>query len=129
MEEQWPGDTDIILNWLREYRREWLRPDVIAGLTTAAVFLPKAMAYATIAGLPVEVRLYRACPHVRQLLPSCRQSARNVVFRFIYAPVALAEPDVDAIAGAKTQPLVLVHRHLAGFRALKSGFFLRDRAD
>ena len=46
------------MNWLGEYRREWLRPDVIAGLTTAAVVLPKAMAYATIAGLPVEVGLY-----------------------------------------------------------------------
>lgn len=37
---------------------ETLRPDVIAGLTTAAVVLPKAMAFATIAGLPVEVGLY-----------------------------------------------------------------------
>jgi sulfate permease, SulP family len=46
------------MNWLREYRREWLRPDVIAGVTTAAVVLPKAMAYAAIAGLPVEAGLY-----------------------------------------------------------------------
>jgi high affinity sulfate transporter 1 len=38
-----------------------LRPDVIAGLTTAAVVVPKAMAYATIAGLPVQVGLYTAC--------------------------------------------------------------------
>jgi high affinity sulfate transporter 1 len=37
-----------------------LRPDVVAGLTTAAVVIPKAMAYATIAGLPVEVGLYTA---------------------------------------------------------------------
>lgn len=42
------------------YRKEWLRPDVIAGLTTAAVVIPKAMAYATIAGLPVQVGLYTA---------------------------------------------------------------------
>jgi high affinity sulfate transporter 1 len=42
------------------YRREWLRFDVIAGLTTAAVVIPKAMAYATIAGLPVQVGLYTA---------------------------------------------------------------------
>jgi len=35
-----------------------LRFDVIAGLTAAAVILPKAMAYATVAGLPVEVGLY-----------------------------------------------------------------------
>ncbi|MCG6896308.1 MAG: SulP family inorganic anion transporter [Thiocapsa sp.] len=42
------------------YRRHWLRPDLVAGLTTAAVVVPKAMAYATVAGLPVEVGLYTA---------------------------------------------------------------------
>jgi high affinity sulfate transporter 1 len=48
------------IGWLRDYRREWLGPDVIAGLTTGAVVIPKAMAYATIAGLPVQVGLYTA---------------------------------------------------------------------
>lgn len=47
-------------DWLRRYRRAWLRPDAVAGLTSAAVVVPKAMAYATIAGLPVEVGLYTA---------------------------------------------------------------------
>lgn len=47
-------------NWFVSYRKDWLRPDVIAGLTTAAVVIPKAMAYATIAGLPVQVGLYTA---------------------------------------------------------------------
>jgi high affinity sulfate transporter 1 len=37
-----------------------LRPDIVAGLTAAAVVLPKAMAYATVAGLPVAVGLYTA---------------------------------------------------------------------
>jgi high affinity sulfate transporter 1 len=36
------------------------RLDIVAGLTAAAVVLPKAMAYATVAGLPVEVGLYTA---------------------------------------------------------------------
>jgi len=45
---------------LSKYKKEWLRPDLIAGLTTAAVVIPKAMAYATIAGLPVQVGLYTA---------------------------------------------------------------------
>jgi high affinity sulfate transporter 1 len=39
---------------------EALRFDVVAGLTAAAVVLPKAMAYATVAGLPVAVGLYTA---------------------------------------------------------------------
>src|SRR6478609_4123056 len=37
-----------------------IRADVVAGLTAAAVVLPKAMAYATVAGLPVAVGLYTA---------------------------------------------------------------------
>ena len=48
------------IGWLRQYRKDWLRPDVTAGLTAAAVVIPKAMAYATIAGVPVQVGLYTA---------------------------------------------------------------------
>ncbi|HEY6009248.1 MAG TPA: SulP family inorganic anion transporter [Geobacteraceae bacterium] len=47
-----------ILDWLRSYQKEWLRLDLVAGLTTAAVVIPKAMAYAAIAGLPLVVGLY-----------------------------------------------------------------------
>ena len=49
-----------IADWLFNYQSKWLRPDLVAGLTTAAVVIPKAMAYATIAGLPVQVGLYTA---------------------------------------------------------------------
>ena len=47
-------------DWLGGYDKAWLRLDLVAGLTTAAVVVPKAMAYATVAGLPVEVGLYTA---------------------------------------------------------------------
>ena len=53
------GDVPM-LDWFLGYRKDWLRYDVIAGLVTAAVVIPKAMAYATIAGLPVQVGLYTA---------------------------------------------------------------------
>ncbi|MEM5341400.1 SulP family inorganic anion transporter [Paraburkholderia azotifigens] len=49
-----------LLDWVHEYQKSWLKPDVIAGVTAAAVVLPKAMAYATVAGLPVQVGLYTA---------------------------------------------------------------------
>lgn len=51
---------NLLPDWLTGYQAGWLRPDLIAGLTTAAVVIPKAMAYATIAGLPVQVGLYTA---------------------------------------------------------------------
>ncbi len=49
-----------ILGWLPGYPRVWLPADLLAGLTTAAVVIPKAMAYAAIAGLPIEAGLYTA---------------------------------------------------------------------
>ena len=49
-----------LIDWLVAYRRPWLRDDLVAGLTTAAVVIPKAMAYATVAGLPLQVGLYTA---------------------------------------------------------------------
>ena len=48
-----------ILGWLPKYPPAWLRPDLVAGLT-AAVVIPQAMAYAGLAGLPVEVGLVTA---------------------------------------------------------------------
>ena len=48
------------IGWLRDYRKDWLRYDLMAGLITAAVIIPKAMAYATVAGLPVQAGLYTA---------------------------------------------------------------------
>jgi sulfate permease, SulP family len=53
-------DHALLPDWMASYRKEWLRPDVLAGLTTAAIVIPKAMAYATIAGLPVQIGLYTA---------------------------------------------------------------------
>jgi SulP family sulfate permease len=49
-----------ILGWLPNYQSGWLRFDLVAGLTAAAVVIPQAMAYATIAGLPIQVGLYVA---------------------------------------------------------------------
>ena len=49
-----------VAGWLRTYPRSWVRFDIIAGLTTAAVVVPKVMATAAIAGLPIEMGLYTA---------------------------------------------------------------------
>jgi SulP family sulfate permease len=50
----------LLPEWLVSCRKDWLRPDIVAGLTTGAVIIPKAMAYAMMAGLPVQVGLYTA---------------------------------------------------------------------
>jgi high affinity sulfate transporter 1 len=43
---------------LREYRREWLRADVVAGVVLAAYLLPAGIGDASLAGLPPEAGLY-----------------------------------------------------------------------
>jgi high affinity sulfate transporter 1 len=49
-----------VLAWAPGYEGAWFRSDLVAGVTTASVIIPKAMAYATLAGLAVQVGLYTA---------------------------------------------------------------------
>ncbi len=115
--------------WLRGYRREWLPLDLVAGLTTAAVVVPKAMAYATIAGLPVEVGLYTAFLPVviYALLGSSRPlSVSTTTTLAILAAAALGEaapggePEKLLTASATLTALVGVILLLAA--ALRLGF-------
>ena len=48
------------LAWGPRYDRAWLRTDVLAGLTVAALVVPKALGYAGIANVPIENGLYAA---------------------------------------------------------------------
>jgi high affinity sulfate transporter 1 len=48
------------LSWIRNYPREWLRGDIVAGITLAAYLLPAGIGDASLAGLPPEAGLY-AC--------------------------------------------------------------------
>ncbi len=49
-----------IAGWLPSYDRSWFRPDLIAGLTVAALVVPKSLGYAGIAGVPIQHGLYAA---------------------------------------------------------------------
>ena len=49
-----------ILNWLPNYKREYLKSDISAGLTVGVMLIPQGMAYAIIAGLPPVFGLYAA---------------------------------------------------------------------
>jgi SulP family sulfate permease len=51
-----------ILNWTSAYRRDWLLPDVFAGLALWAVMVPEGMAYAGIVGVPPIMGLYTIVP-------------------------------------------------------------------
>jgi len=49
-----------ITAWLPSYEKEWLTGDIVAALTVWALLVPEALAYAGIAGVPVQYGLYAA---------------------------------------------------------------------
>ncbi|MFK5982410.1 MAG: solute carrier family 26 protein [Flavobacteriaceae bacterium] len=49
-----------ILDWLPNYKKEWLKGDLSAGLTVGVMLIPQGIAYALIAGLPPIYGLYTA---------------------------------------------------------------------
>ncbi len=51
-----------VLGWGPDYRRDWLLPDLLAGLAVWAVMVPEGMAYAGIVGVPPIMGLYTIVP-------------------------------------------------------------------
>ncbi len=49
-----------ITTWLPAYPRKWLRPDLVAAVTSWGVMVPVALAYAGLAGVPPELGLVTA---------------------------------------------------------------------
>jgi SulP family sulfate permease len=49
-----------LIGTLKSYKKSWVRKDLVAGMTVAAVAVPQAMAYAQLAGLPLAIGLYTA---------------------------------------------------------------------
>ena len=64
-----------IVGWLRSYDRTWLRGDLIAGITVAALIVPKNLGYAGIAGIPLQNGLYAAAAGaiLYAIFGTCRQ--------------------------------------------------------
>ena len=81
---------------LRGYRREWLRGDLVAGLTVWAVLVPEALAYASIAGVSPVVGLYAAPGAL--LLYAAFGSSRHLVTGPMSATAALSAAAVAQLA-------------------------------
>src|SRR4051812_13963246 len=64
-----------IAGWLGSYDRRWLRGDLIAGVTVAALIVPKNLGYAGIAGVPLQNGLYAAAAGalLYAVFGTCRQ--------------------------------------------------------
>ena len=64
-----------IVGWVGSYDRRWLRGDLIAGVTVAALIVPKNLGYAGIAGIPLQNGLYAAAAGalLYAVFGTCRQ--------------------------------------------------------
>jgi high affinity sulfate transporter 1 len=124
-----PPRASIAPEWLFHYEKRWARADTLAGLTAAAVVIPKALAYATIAGLPVQVGLYTAC--VPMIVYAFTGSSRalsvsTTTTLAILAANALSmtvgSDDAHALAVASATLTMLVGAMLVAAACLRLGF-------
>ena len=89
------------LKRLLSYRKEWLRGDILAGLTVAAYLIPQCMAYGELAGLEPVVGLWAMLPpmFVYAFLGSSPQlsigseSTTAVMTAVAIAPLVVDNPD------------------------------------
>ncbi len=123
-------------NPLSGYQKDWFRFDAVAGLTTAAVVIPKSMAYASIAGLPVQAGLYVALVpmFVYALLGTSRPlsvSTTSTIAILTAAELEIAVPGGDSahlMAAASTLAL-LVGAFLVVAGLLRLGFLANFISD
>lgn len=89
------------LTWLPAYRREWLAGDFVAGLTAWTLAVPLAMAFAGIAGVPVQYGLYAAC--LAPIGYALFGTSRHLNVGPAATVAAISATTVAPLAGAGTQ--------------------------
>lgn len=116
------------LSNLLQYRREWFRHDLRAGVSVAAIQIPIAIAYAQIVGLPPQYGLY-ACilpMMVYALIGSSRQlmigpdAATCAMVAGAIAPLAMGDP--ARLAQLSVIVTILVGLMLIGAGLARAGF-------
>ncbi len=99
------------LGLFRDYDRSNLTPDLIAGATVAAVAVPQAIAYASIAELPPQTGLYAAV--VAAVVGSLWGSSRFLATGPVNAVSLLVLPILLAVAEPGTATFVIAAATLA----------------
>jgi high affinity sulfate transporter 1 len=89
-----------VFTLLREYHQAWLRSDVVAGVTVAAIAIPQSLGYASVAGLPVQTGLY--CAILPPILFALVASSRQLVVGADSATAAIVAAGAGAVAVAGT---------------------------
>ena len=85
---------------LNGYQKTWLRGDVVAGVTVAAIAIPESLGYAKIAGLPIQTGLY--CALLPALMFALIGSSRQLVVGADSATAALVAAGAGLVAAQGT---------------------------
>lgn len=94
----------IVPEWIRNYKRADLRPDVIAGLTVGVMLIPQGMAYSMLAGLPPIYGLYAST--VPLIIYAILGTSRHLSVGPVAIDSMLTAASVGAIALAGTQDYI-----------------------
>jgi SulP family sulfate permease len=118
------------LSWFDRYNIEYLRSDLIAGVTVALVLIPQSMAYAKLAGLPVYYGLYAAFlpPMIAAMFGSSYQLATGPVAIVSLMNAAALEPLATAGSQGFIEYAILIALLVGIFQfllgVLKLGLFV-----
>ena len=124
-EPSWVDRYVPLLQWAPLYERQWLRPDLIAGLTVTALVVPKALGYAGIARVPIQYGLYAAAAGAilyalfgtsRQISTGPSSALAAVAASAVLAAGVLGEEDTVALVAAITFVTGILFLLLALFR-------------
>ncbi|MFZ0240014.1 MAG: SulP family inorganic anion transporter [Desulfobacterales bacterium] len=103
------------VSWIRGYGKRYIKADLFAGLTVAVVAVPQSMAYALIAGLPVQYGLYAS------IVPTIVGCLWGSSAHLITGPTTAVSLVVFSSLGPLAQPNTPSYLELAFFLALLVG--------
>lgn len=104
--------------WLRAYQPSWLASDAIAALVVSLLLVPQGLAYAALAGLPVQMGLYAS------LLPLIAYALFGSSRVMSVGPVAIASLMTGAALAPVAEPGSAEYIAAAIFLAVLSGVML-----
>ena len=115
------------LNLFKTYKKQWLSKDLIAGLSVAAIAMPVGIAYAGIAGLPLQTGLYSCI--LPMIIYALFGSSRQLIVGPDSATCILVAAAISPLAAAGSDSYVSLSIMLALMTGILSIVFAVFRLD